>query len=128
MTAPELAQSEDVLEFLRRLPHKLRNDVNSTTRLHVLVVRAIRDQGWTVDELVDECTRNRENWVNPGGVVMHRLERCSTRPRTEPRPSGSGPLCGHCDHGWVYSVPDDPAAPVQTTRCPCRLTSQEART
>lgn len=123
MGAPdtELTQAEDVLEFMRALPHWIRRDVNSTGRLAVLVIRSTRDNGWPLDALVTKCTRAYgPGVINPGGLLMHRLEDAAATPYEGQSTSTVGPLCGQCQNGWIDHFTPDGLTYIGQTKCPCR--------
>lgn len=109
-------------EFRDALPGWLRAQLHDTQRITAAVTRATTN-GWTIDQLVNTCTRDLAGYRNPGGLVTYRLLASCEGP---PPPVESGalgakkPFCGNCDHGLIYTEPTDPALPVTATKCPCR--------
>ena len=114
-------QSTDVWrEFRNLLPPQAARGLHDTQRAVVLVHRAIGTHGWTAAQLARECSRDLAGVANAGAVVTFRLEQCAEHaPPTSPG-GATRPFCGRCDHGWIYTTPEDPDAPLTSTRCECR--------
>ena len=116
--AADLAQ-----QFLAALPDGPRCQIHHTARVIALVHRAVRDHGWTVDQLVTECTRDLRGITNAGGLITFRLENAASGPPAAGSPLGRVvPFCSpECrdNAGWVLDSGGMPAS-----RCPCR-TPQE---
>lgn len=121
MTHSDYDPSQDVAHlFLRALDPHTRATVHHTARITVLVHRAVREQGWTVPQLVQRCTGNLG--ANPGGVITFRLEHCADNPPPLEQGARKVPFCSpecHENAGWVL---DSAGMPVK--RCPCRTTQE----
>lgn len=120
---PTTVQTTDADRAFRdALPGWLRAQLHDTQRVTAAVTRAVGN-GWTVEQLAATCTRDLAGYHNAGGLVTYRLLACSEGP---PPPGAGGsagpkrPFCGDCDHGLIYTEPDDPRLPVTATKCPCR--------
>lgn len=112
MTAPDLA-TDPVWLFLRGLPAKARTDLTRSPRLVVAVHNAIRDHGWTVEQLVAHCARNHGGARNLGGLIQNRLDTIDGPPPAEP--GGRRVHFGCCDGGWLY---DETGDVVRAVKCP----------
>lgn len=111
MTAADV---DPVRAFRGALPAHL-NSFTMTARVVALIHRATRDQGWTIPQLVAECTRDTAGTYRPGGLITHRLEACADRPFA---PSVTGLRRAHfgcCQDGWLY---DETGDVVRATKCP----------
>jgi hypothetical protein len=119
-------------EFRAKLPRRFRDSLSNNQLIAAVIAAAIRDHGWTVDQLVAECTRDvADDVVNLGGLVTHRLRQAAQHP-----PVGSDhhatsrakqPFCSpECrdNAGWLL----DPQTQLPTGRCPCRTTTTERKT
>lgn len=108
--------------FKDALPPSLRHELRITAAVTVYVHRAIREHGWTVKQLVAECTRNTAGIYQPGGLITDRLRQAADRPPPGTTRTPKLPLCGECDNGWIYTEPPIEFAhlPIKSTRCPCR--------
>lgn len=110
--------------FLDALPPHARHHVNRTARLTALVHAAVRDHGWTPQQLAQLCSHDLGS--NPGGVITFRLERDAVRPPAAPAGPRRLPFCSpECkdNAGWIL---DGNGRPIN--RCPCRTAPQEITT
>lgn len=115
-TPPELRYFNDALT-----PH-VRNQLHLTQAVVSAIHRAIREHGWTPQQLATEVCRNTEGVANAGGLATYRLQQAAEHaPPTKPTPHGEArPWCSDdCRErgGWI----EDPATGQITGRCPCRL-------
>lgn len=118
MTAMHDTNPDPLTLFLRALPPRLRNRVTRTGRLYTLVHAAVIDHGWTPQALAAECARNQDRAVvNPGGIVMHRLEQAAAHGPDEPAAPKVHDGC--CESGWIY---DETTIPPTVTKCPGKAT------
>jgi hypothetical protein len=109
---------DPVRAYRSALPAHLVAHVRDTTRLVAAVHTATRN-GWTVDQLAAETTRDLHGVYNPGGLITHRLAWCAQHPppppstRKAPQPR---PWCGTCSDPYArWSL--DPERPDE--RCHC---------
>lgn len=120
-TTPYDTSNDPAQMFIRALPGHAQRALHHTARITVLVHRAVRDHGWTVQQLIDRCTGDLG--ANPGGVITFRLEHCADNPPPLEHKSRRIPFCSpECrdNAGWVL---DDAGRPAE--RCTCRTRPQE---
>lgn len=97
MTAAE-QPADPMREFRQALPPWLRAQVHDTQRVAAAVVKAV-SLGWTIEQLVAECSRDLAGIHNAGGLATYRLlQRCEGPPPPGQRPPRPRPAwCGVCD-------------------------------
>jgi hypothetical protein len=122
MTATPYDTTDDPAPaFIRALPRHLLARTHHTARIPALVRAAVAN-GWTIDALVHEATRNLDGIANPGGLITHRLQQAThtTPPAPASSPFRPVPFCTPaCEErrGWIEN---DNGEPID--RCPCRST------
>jgi hypothetical protein len=112
------ATTDPARSFVDALAPHVRARLTMTQAVAGMVHAAIRDHGWTVKQLVDECSRDLGDAINAGALITHRLRHAAGNP--PPPASGLGlthrALCGRCEDGWLV----DPVTKMPLDRCPCR--------
>ena len=101
-----------VTEFRSLLPAAVGRQLHDTQRLVALLAHATRDQRWPLRQLAQECARDLGDVVNPGAVVMHRLEKAAEHPAPHQTAKRAQRHAAGCD-GWIYNP--DTATP--TSKC-----------
>lgn len=111
--------------FHDALPAHARHQLHATQTVIGMIHAAVRDHGWTVQQLAHECGRDLDTVVNAGAVITHRLRHAAGHPPPPPL-SATGlpiiPLCGQCADGWI----EHPVTRLPVERCPCRTTKETA--
>lgn len=125
MTAAAADPGPDpVVEFRRHLPTHAERGLHVTQTVVALIHAAVTNHGWTPQHLARECSRDiPANHANPGALVTHRLRKNASHPPPNAPARRGRPLCGRCENGLIYHVPDDPRADVTATKCECRTTT-----
>lgn len=80
------------------------------------VARAVTEHGWTIPQLVTECTRDLDSAANVGAVITDRVRVAATVPPAKPKTKTGLPKAhnGCCEDGWIYNEDVDPPT---TTKC-----------
>lgn len=123
MTKP-LTPHADTL--IAALPDAIAGHVRPTTRLDYNVERALREQHWTLEQLVTEASRDLDNAVRVGAVIDERIAICATvkPPKTRTRTGLAKVHDGCCEDGWIYIESE---TDVQTIKCHGKQRSEASR-
>lgn len=99
-------------EFGRLLPGNVRARVHPTAVIDGALKRAV-DNGWTVRELAEECSRDLGTASNVGAIITSRLGNAANTVKRQP----TKPLatwCGQCADDrfrWEVDAEDRPVRP-----------------
>jgi hypothetical protein len=83
----------DIRAFREGLPAHARQALHDTQMASALVIKAV-GHGWTVPELIKECSRDLAGLANPGAVITYRLANCADIDKRRAKPPD---WCGQCD-------------------------------
>jgi hypothetical protein len=106
--------------FVTALPANARTALHRTETVVAMVHAAIREHGWTAQQLAAECGRDLTDVANAGGLVTHRLRHAAGNPPAQRASFGAKrPFCtDECrqNAGWLL----DPDTLLPLRPCPCR--------
>jgi hypothetical protein len=108
--------------FIERMPARARYQVNGSIRAKYYLHRALTDHGWTIEQLAQECSRDTADVRNLGGIVTHRLERCSQAAPSTKTALANRPFCSP-DCEQRRGLIEDPKTGLPIGKCECRSAS-----
>lgn len=118
MTDSDLSTATDVVRpFRDGLPPHVRAQLHDTQLIAILVHRAVHQQGWTIEQLIAECSRDLTGIANAGGLVTYRLRQRADNPPAVSRAPTKTHRAGFCCDGYGILYDEDVNPPVQS-KCP----------
>jgi hypothetical protein len=118
-----------VKQFRDRLPPRAQHQLRNTGRIAALIHRAVFGHGWTLQQLLEEATRDLRGVANVGGLITFRLAWCADNDPPGPvhppqllpfcdRVQDVGPSAGMTCREMHGLVEDADGRPIR--KCTCR--------